>query len=101
MFERLMLLRRLHRQMLSLFELVGIEVKGRVAKTAAAIQRALSQQGTLQPHDMFPEACLAASQVVPRGRQGAVPACSVPSCRSLRASTCQHFKCNGWWCNKH
>eukprot|EP00971_Amphidinium_carterae_P125869 2493602-Amphidinium_carterae.1 len=19
----------------------------------------------------------------------------------LRASPCQHFKCNGWWCNKH
>eukprot|EP00971_Amphidinium_carterae_P017841 351429-Amphidinium_carterae.1 len=49
----------------------------------------------------FPEACLAPAQVVGRGQQRVIPACSVSSCRTLRASPCQHFKCEGWWCNKH
>eukprot|EP00971_Amphidinium_carterae_P325334 6455550-Amphidinium_carterae.3 len=75
--------------------------QGRIAADAAGVQRALAKQGSLRVPDMFPEACLAATQVVGRGQQGHVPTCSVPSCRSLRISPCQHFKCNGWWCNNH
>eukprot|EP00971_Amphidinium_carterae_P292592 5808608-Amphidinium_carterae.1 len=38
--------------------------RGRVAVTAAEIQGALQRRGTLQPGDIFPEACLAPAQVV-------------------------------------
>eukprot|EP00971_Amphidinium_carterae_P116116 2300483-Amphidinium_carterae.2 len=75
--------------------------RGRIATTPAEIQGALHRRGTLQLSDMFPEACLAPVQVVRQGRQGTIPACSVPTCRTIRASPCQHFKCDGWWCNKH
>eukprot|EP00971_Amphidinium_carterae_P009808 193494-Amphidinium_carterae.1 len=71
--------------------------RGRIATTPAEIQAAFHKKGVIAAGDMFPEACLE----VRRGQQRRVPACSVPSCRSIRAAPCQHFQCNGWWCDKH
>eukprot|EP00971_Amphidinium_carterae_P302070 6001124-Amphidinium_carterae.1 len=64
--------------------------RGGIATTPAEIQAALHKKGIIQAGDMFPEACLAPVQAVVR-----VPACSVPTCRTMRASPCV------WWCNKH
>eukprot|EP00971_Amphidinium_carterae_P152314 3018518-Amphidinium_carterae.1 len=55
----------------------------------------------IQDGDRFSKACLAPVQAVARpAQQRRVPACSVFTCQTKRASPCQHF-CKGWWCNKH
>eukprot|EP00971_Amphidinium_carterae_P104479 2068911-Amphidinium_carterae.2 len=72
--------------------------QGQIVADAAGIQRVLTQRGVLRVQDTFPETCLATAQVQysPTIRQqGTIPTCSAPRCRSLRASPCQHFKCNG------
>eukprot|EP00971_Amphidinium_carterae_P227637 4515384-Amphidinium_carterae.1 len=61
--------------------------QGQIASTPAAIQAALHKKGVIQDGDRFPEACLATVQAVVRpGQQRRIPACSVPSCRTMRAS---------------